>query len=402
VTPPIFPLKNRIQHYAWGSHTALAALRGDAAKSAEPEAELWMGAHPSAPSSADIPGGVPLPELIERDPQALLGPAEATFGRRLPFLLKVLAARTPLSLQAHPSPEQARVGFEREEKLGPPLTAKNRNYKDPYPKPELLCALGPFTALVGFREISATRRLLGALSAPSLAPLLELLATEPRARALSNFVEFVLAGPEAERKRIADEVAARCEALATSDAEFAREYAWGARIAALYPGDAGVALALALNLLELSPGQAIYLPAGNLHAYLEGTGVEIMASSDNVLRGGLTPKHVDVAELLRVLDFEAAPPELVRTARNGRELQYLTPAREFALSRIELATEALSVSTRPGPEIVLVTDGHAQVRHGTTSVELRAGASAFVTGDVHAYEVTGEGTLFRATVNVEA
>lgn len=400
MTPAIFPLKNQIQHYAWGSRSALAELSGRPSPSAEPEAELWMGAHPSAPSRA--PDGESLLALLEREPAALLGRSHATFGARLPFLLKLLAANTPLSLQAHPSPEQARAGFEREQAHGPPLGAPDRNYKDPYAKPELLCALSPFTALVGFRELDATRRLLAALDAPSLAPLLRLLAEKPRSEALARFVEFLLSGPAPERQRIAGEVTAGCRALAETPAEFSREYAWGARIAALYPGDAGLALALALNLLELTPGQAVYLPAGNLHAYLEGTGVEIMASSDNVLRGGLTPKHVDVAELLRVLDFEAAPPALVPTTREGRELRYLTPAAEFALSRLELDGEAHALATRGGPEIVLLTDGQAELRHDTTRVPLERGASAFVTGSTLAYSVQGRGTLFRASVNPDS
>jgi mannose-6-phosphate isomerase len=399
VIPAIFPLENRIQHYAWGSRTAIATLAGRPAPSPEPEAELWMGAHPSAPSRG--PGGESLLALIERDPSALLGPSRDRFGARLPFLLKVLAASTPLSLQAHPSPEQARAGYAREEAEGPALSAPNRNYKDPYAKPELLCALGPFTALVGFRELDATRRLLAALDAPSLAPLLRDLAARPRALALSQFLEFLLAGPEPERRRIAEEVGARCRALAQTASEYAREYAWGARIAALYPGDAGVALALALNLLELAPGQAIFLPAGNLHAYLEGTGVEIMASSDNVLRGGLTPKHVDVSELLRVLDFEASPPGIVPTAREGNELRYLTPAPEFALSRLELRGETSSLATH-GPEIVLLTEGSAELGHDGTRLTLGPGASAFVTGTAGSYTLTGTGTLFRAGINPAA
>lgn len=400
MTPAIFALENRIQHYAWGSHTAIAELSGRPSPSREPEAELWMGAHPSAPSRD--PSGESLLALIQREPATLLGGSRERFGERLPFLLKVLAAATPLSLQAHPSPEQARAGYAREETEGPPLTAPNRNYKDPYAKPELLCALGPFTALVGFRELDATRRLLAALEAPSLNALLRALTERPRAEALAHFVELVLAGPPDERRAIADETFAGCRALAETNAEFRREYAWGARIAALYPGDAGVALALALNLLELTPGQAVYLPAGNLHAYLEGTGVEIMASSDNVLRGGLTPKHVDVPELLRVLDFDASPPALVPTTRDGRELRYLTPAPEFALSRLELGGGPLALRTRGGPEIVLLTEGHAELSHGHSRVSLSPGASAFVTGSTRAYDVRGEGTLFRAGINPNA
>jgi len=394
----IFPLENPIKNYAWGSRHSLATICGRSAPTAEPEAELWMGTHPGGPSQ--IASDRNLRELVAADPATTLGPrVRAEFGDGLPFLLKLLAANEPLSLQAHPSLERARAGFDREEAAGVPIGAAFRCYKDRNHKPELLCALTPFHALVGFRDIDATRRLFEAFDAPELEPLLATLRGDT-ATALLAFFQFVISGPPETRAEIARVTLAGCRAKSPGDAEFSREYAWGVRIGELYPGDSGIALALALNLLVLEPGEAIHLPAGNLHAYLEGTGVEIMASSDNVLRGGLTPKHIDVPELLAVLDFHAGPASVVPTEQHGKETLYLTPSREFALSRFELADAPVTVSPVAGPEIVVTTRGTATVRRGDESVSLPAGTSAFFPAVGGDYTLAGPATAFRARVNL--
>lgn len=394
----ILPLDNPIKNYAWGSRHAIATLCGRSAPTVAPEAELWMGTHPGGPSQ--LPGAGNLRELIGAEPAATLGPrVRAEFGDGLPFLLKLLAANEPLSLQAHPSLERAKIGFDREEAAGVPVTAASRSYKDRNHKPELLCALTPFHALVGFREVEATRRLFEAFGARELGPLLEALHLRTE-EALLAFFQIVVIGPAGVRGEIARATLAGCRALADSAGEFAREYAWGVRIGQLYPGDSGIALALALNLLELQPGQAIYLPAGNLHAYLEGTGVEIMASSDNVLRGGLTPKHVDVPELLAVLDFHAGPASLAPTQQHGPETLYLTPSREFALSRFELEDAPATVSPVTGPEIVLATRGAAVVTRGDEQLSLACGTSAFLPASGGDYTLSGPATVFRARVNL--
>lgn len=395
----LYPLHNRIQSYAWGSHRALAELRGAPVPSAEPEAELWMGAHPVACSRAGGAQGPTLLDLVASAPQAMLG--DRVFARygRLPFLMKLLAAAEPLSLQAHPSEAQARAGFEREEAAGLPLTSPIRNYKDPHHKPELLCALTPFTALVGFRPARETAHLFAALGVPDLAHSIDTLRHEPAPVALHALFELVTRSPEEARRELADTTLAACRARRDAVSDFGAELAWAVRMGELYPGDAGIVLALALNLVVLEPGEAVYLPAGNLHAYLEGTGVEIMAASDNVLRGGLTPKHVDAGELLRVLDFHAEPVRLVATETHGAALRYVTPAREFELSRLELTTGELVVDPVNGPEIVVVTRGELTLRRAAESVTLAAGSSVFVPALGGAYTVAGAGTAFRARVN---
>jgi len=396
--PRILPLENPIKHYAWGSRDALAKLCGRPAPSAEPEAELWMGTHPGGPSR--LPNGANLRDFVAADPETTLGGhVRAEFGDSLPFLLKLLAANEPLSLQAHPSLERARAGFDREEAAGVPLGAAFRCYKDRNHKPELLCALTPFHALVGFRPVEATRRLFEAFGAPELAPLLAALGGDT-ASALRSFFEVVVSSPAKTRAALAHVTLAGCRAMAGGSGEFSREYAWGVRIGELYPGDPGIALALALNLLVLEPGEAIYLPAGNLHAYLEGTGVEIMASSDNVLRGGLTPKHVDVTELLAVLDFHAGPASLAATERRGVETRYLTPTREFALSRFDLGDAPVEISAVLGPEIVVATRGNVRLTRGEDELSLASGASAFLPAAGGNYTLSGPATVFRARVNL--
>jgi mannose-6-phosphate isomerase len=397
----LLPLDNPVKSYAWGSRTSLAGIRGVTAPSTSPEAELWMGAHPSAPSLVESNGVAgSLAEAIRARPEPMLGARVlAAYGVRLPFLLKILAAAEPLSLQAHPSAERARYGFDHENSRGVPLDAPQRSYKDPHHKPELICALSPFHALVGFRPIAETRRLLESLAAPALVPLVEALSLVPAERALRTFFGLAVSSSPDFRREIAEATLEACRRQVGQAGGFSRELAWGVRIGELHPGDPGILVALALNLVVLAPGEALFLPAGNLHAYLEGTGVEIMASSDNVLRGGLTTKHVDVPELLDVLDFRAAPASLVPTTTNGSEVSYLTPAPEFALSRIALHGDEATVGPVTGPEILLVTEGSVTVTRGGDTATLAGGASVFVPAEGRALFLRGSGTVFRARVN---
>ncbi|HEX6764641.1 MAG TPA: mannose-6-phosphate isomerase, class I [Polyangiaceae bacterium] len=395
----LLPLTNEIQPYAWGSRESLAKIRGAKAPTEKPEAELWMGAHPGAPSRVEGDERSLL-RLTQDEPDAVLGSdVRARFAGRFPFLLKLLAAAEPLSLQAHPTKQQAEAGFSHEEAAGIPRSAGNRNYKDENHKPELLCALTPFVALVGFRFVPDTVRLFEQLDTDALRTLARALAKEPEADGLRAFLERAMTSDPVWRRTIANETLAACRAARNRAGEFSREIAWGVRIGEKYPGDPGIAVALALNLVELAPGQALYLPAGNLHAYLEGTGVEIMASSDNVLRGGLTPKHVDVPELVRVLDFHSGPAVLVPTETLGAETTYLTPAPEFALSRFELDGKTVEVGSVRGPEIVVVTRGAATISRGTETLSLPSGASAFVPREGGKYALSGKAVVFRARVN---
>jgi mannose-6-phosphate isomerase len=395
-------LENTVQPYAWGSRTAIAELRGDPVPSPGPEAELWMGAHPGAPSHL-VRGGVrlSLAEAIARDPVGALGPrALAEHGPQLPFLLKVLAAEQPLSLQAHPDARQARAGFDREEAAGIPRDSPERSYRDPWPKPELICALGPFDALCGFRPPGEALAVLQALRAPELSPAEERLRGKRGAGGLREAFTWLATLPPGDRGPLARATAAGAERAAAAGGLHADAFAWAVRLAAAYPGDPGVAAALLLRLVHLEAGEALYLPAGSMHAYLRGVGVEVMASSDNVLRGGLTPKHVDVPELLRVLRFGDEPVPRVRPREaGGGERVYPTPARHFELSRIDLSPSGAAFEAAVGgPEILLCTEGAATAEAAGQRLALRRGASAFVPASTGRYALAGQGVVFRAAL----
>lgn len=386
-------LDNTIQPYAWGSRTALATLMGRPSPSPGPEAELWMGAHRIAPSQvrrgAERLG---LDAVLTRDPERELGArCRGVHGDRLPFLLKVLAAAQPLSLQAHPSQEQARAGFAREEAEGVPIDAPTRNYRDENHKPELLCALGPFDALCGFRDPAESLSLFESLQVPALKPVSD--ALRHGDAGLSAAFEHVLRLPNDARDGV---VRATLAACARTEGPFADERAWAVRLGELYPGDAGIICALLLNLVHLEDDDAIFLPAGNLHAYLGGVGVEIMASSDNVLRGGLTPKHVDVDELCAVLEFRSGPIEVLspRDVAEG-EREFFTPTAEFRLSIVELGERELERQP-DGPEILLCIGEHARLAWSDGKLDLRRGEAAFVRGTHPAYRMSGTGRVYRA------
>ena len=396
-------LDNVIQPYAWGSRTALAEMLGQPSPSHSAQAELWMGAHPGGPSRVRRTSAVrTLLEAIQSAPERELGMAVThRFGRDLPFLLKVLAAETPLSLQTHPSLAQAREGHARESALGVPLGAPHRNYKDANHKPELLCALTPFEALCGFRRAPETLALLDSLGLAVLEPLLAPLRASPDARGLARTFEALMTCPREQRGALVDAVVSVCAERSAREVPFREELRQAVRLGELYPGDPGVVGSLLLNLVRLEPGEAIYLPAGNLHAYLRGVGVEIMANSDNVLRGGCTPKHVDVPELLRVLDFRAGPIDVVRgVSADGVEFIYSTSAEEFRLSRLELRPGVSPRPERRGPEILLCTQGRARLSLGAQGVEMPRGTSVFVSAVDGPYTLQGEGVVFRATTGL--
>jgi mannose-6-phosphate isomerase len=391
-------LENSVQEYAWGSRTAIPELLDLPSPADRPQAELWMGAHPRAPSHVVVDGRRErLDELIERFPEEVLGARVASrFGGRLPFLLKVLAAEEPLSIQAHPTAEQARIGFARENAAGVPLDAPARTYRDSSHKPEVLAALSRMWALHGFRAVADAAGLMRRLGVPLLEPLVEALEGSGPRGLLSCVLTMEPAGLARVIRAALDAAPLRVGG-AESD--------WMARLASRYPGDAGVLAPLFLNLVRLEPGQAVYLAAGELHAYLHGTGVELMANSDNVLRGGLTPKHVDVAELLRTLTFRTGggEPLLPRALPSG-EAVFDTPAEEFRLSRITLSTaRSFRCDVPPrdrGVEILLVTEGAAEVdapRAGRR-LALRRGQSCLVAAAAGPWGLAGAGTICRASV----
>ena len=405
VTWPLL-LNGIIRPYAWGSRTFLAGLQGRAVPAPTPEAELWLGVHPGAPatvnlSETDASATTTLTEVIAADPDATLGPRIAErFSNQLPYLLKVLAAAQPLSLQAHPNAAQAQAGFDADERAGIPLTASNRRYQDPRHKPELIVALTPFWALYGFRPLADTLAFLDALAVPALAPYESLLKRLPATEALRACFESLLKAPLSHQTMLANEVARGVtKRLATREAAFRTECEWLRRLADLYPGDIGIAAALFMNVIRLEPMQALYLPAGNLHAYLEGAGIEIMASSDNVLRGGLTPKPIHVAELLRILSFDELPPvPLLAGASSDGEFTYATTADEFQLSRLTCAPGTFIDRVPKGPEILLATEGSIDVTTPGGARHLTSGGAAFISAALKTYRVGGRGTVFRVQV----
>ncbi|MFB8397276.1 mannose-6-phosphate isomerase, class I [Streptomyces yangpuensis] len=383
-------LTNTIRPYAWGSTTALPALLG-VEPTGEPQAELWMGAHPGAPSRVDRGAGErSLAEVIAADPEGELGAATvAKFGPGLPFLFKILAAGAPLSLQVHPDLAQAKAGFEEEERRGIPIDAGHRNYKDPNHKPEMICAITTFDGLCGFRSPQASADLFEGLGVGSLKPYADLLRAHPEEAALREVLTAVLTADRQQMARTVTETAAAA-------AHLGGEYATYAALAHEYPGDPGVLAAMLLNHVRLQPGEALFLGAGVPHAYFDGLGVELLANSDNVLRAGLTPKHVDVPELLKIVRFEPSDPAVMRPEGDGGEEVYEAPIDEFRLSRFLLAPGgAPHVLPDGAPQILLCTGGSAQAGE----LALTPGGSAFVPAD-EKVELSGNGTVFRATVVV--
>jgi mannose-6-phosphate isomerase len=377
-------LRNAVRPYAWGSRTTIAELLGRPVPAPHPEAELWMGAHPGDPSVVVGDDGTErsLLHVVAEDPAGQLGTeAAARWGGRLPFLLKVLAAEEPLSLQAHPSAEQAAAGFAKEEAAGIPRDAAIRNYPDPTAKPELLCALTEFHALAGFRDPQRTVELLDAVRTPGLGPYVDLLAGQPNGEGLRALFTTWITLPQPALDRLEPELLDACVGHIRRHGEFERDCRTILQLGESYPGDAGVLAALLLNNLVLQPGEAIFLPAGNLHAYLHGAGVEILANSDNVLRGGLTPKHVDVPELLRVLDFSCGDMPVLRGERADRRWIYHAPAPEFELSRVEWDPGQDDEVPLAGglPQILVCTRGALCARaDGGSERELRRGQSAWI------------------------
>ncbi|MDR0400956.1 MAG: mannose-6-phosphate isomerase, class I [Treponema sp.] len=400
-----YPLKNPVKHYQWGSPLWIPRMLGMPNPGGEPWAELWMGAHPASPSMLAAEGmEKSLDQFIAADPPRYLG-EEWAESRTLPFLFKFLAASRPLSIQAHPGKEQARQGWLRENEQGVPLDAPERNYRDDNHKPEIICALSPFTALCGFRPPADIRSLVSLFFAnapPSLrngfAPLWRSLAdTEEDSSALRSFFKNLFAIPPDIRTELTNFVLS-----ASLPPNFDREL--GALIrsfAEFYPGDPGILSPLYLNLIHLENGQAIYLPPGILHAYVEGFGVELMANSDNVLRGGLSSKHIDQNELMKVLFFSPFVPELLKAPESAAAsgfsgiFSYPSHCKEFCLSIAESFKGPFPLR---GPAVVAVTRGRLQVSgSGDAEWELKQGESAFIPPESR-LTLGGDYTLYAASL----
>jgi mannose-6-phosphate isomerase len=395
---PPFLLDNPVQDYAWGSRTAIAELLGRPSPGDRPEAELWIGAHPSASSRIIEPPGLgTLEEAIEEEPVSLLGEEVCErFGNELPFLLKVLAAAQPLSIQAHPDRNQARAGWARENEAGIPVDAPHRSYRDPNHKPELVCALTPFVALKGFRPPEEVARRLERIAGDELDREVGRLGRQRSSTALRALFTRLMTLEEDERAAVLPR--ALTEAGREGDDDPA--WAWVERLHQKYPGDVGVLAPLYLQLVTLAPGEALFLSAGELHAYLEGTALELMANSDNVLRGGLTPKNVDLPELLAILSFEPHSPAVLKGHEEGPGQQvYRTEAKEFQLALLSVEHgRPFEPEPGRGVEILLGLAGDCLLRAGDDERPLGRGRAVFVPASTRSYVIEGRGRVARASV----
>ncbi|KNH14497.1 mannose-6-phosphate isomerase [Vibrio lentus] len=392
----IFKLANVIQNYAWGSRIALNALFGFDNPNNEPQAELWMGAHPSGGSHLGALD-VSLADYVAKEPKRVLGDYTATRYGELPYLCKILAADTPLSIQVHPSKRNSELGFERENAQGIELTAANRNYKDPNHKPELVYAISVYKAMNGFRPFADILALLAEVQIPALASEVEAFKLSPNAAGLKSLFTSLLTLEGDKKQQVLAQLSDNYSRIDVSAmAKQALEYS--EYFAKLYPGDNGLLAPLILNIVELQPGEAMFLHAETPHAYVQGTALEVMASSDNVLRAGLTPKHIDVTELVANTRFEPIPPSHLLTEPFKREghFHFPVPVDDFRFDVLE-TTEANKRMFVRSAEIVFCIEGEVTISAHHTHVTLHAGESVFIPCEALEYTCHGKGRLARVS-----
>ncbi|MBL7637470.1 mannose-6-phosphate isomerase [Atlantibacter hermannii] len=383
-------LINSVQNYAWGSKTALTELYGIANPDNLPMAELWMGAHPKSSSKIEGQDGSlhALRDVIDADKSTLLGDAVTTRFGELPFLFKVLCADQPLSIQVHPNKQASEAGFAKENAAGIPLDAAERNYKDPNHKPELVFALTPFLAMNAFREFSDIIALLQPVAGAhtAIAHFLE----KPNAERLSQLFASLL-NMEGEKKSRA--LAVLKAALNSQQGE-----PWQTirTISEFYPDDSGLFSPLLLNVVKLNPGEAMFLFAETPHAYLKGVALEVMANSDNVLRAGLTPKYIDIPELVANVKFtpRAADTLLTTPTRQGNALDFPIPVDDFAFSLHDLTAEPATLSQQSAA-ILFCVEGEATIGKESQTLTLKPGESAFISAADSPVTINGTGRLAR-------
>lgn len=403
----IFILDNTIQKYDWGTKDALAKLLGLKNQEKEPWAELWMGAHPKSPSTAINPHNqekTKLDKLIASNPKAFLGKNIAKkFDNSLPFLLKVLSANKPLSIQAHPSKHKAEKGFAREEFFGIPLDAPERNYKDTNNKPETLVAITPFEALCGFRPIEEIIYYIKLLVPKDWENIAGRLAKNPGKLELSVLFYTFISNKQTNSQLNLDYVKKRCkQILANKETNISDQntFSWILKLMDYYPGDVGCLAPIVLNLLKLHKWEAINLPSSQPHAYLKGTAIEIMANSDNVVRGGLTTKHKDIPEFIACLSFDSLKIEALKgIPQSDAFFVYPSENTEYRISKMELDGQ-LEISGRAdSPEILLCLEGSLNLKSkDATAVTMKQGSSVFITADEESYTLAGKAVLVRADV----
>lgn len=385
----IYRMKNPLQNYAWGSVTAFQELYGITNTENQPMAEIWMGAHPNGCSELiDLEGNtLRLDEYIQQAPEKVLGDAYRAFGE-LPYLFKVLAAASPLSIQVHPDKRSAEIGFAQENQAGIELTAANRNFKDPNHKPELVYALTEYRALNGFREFSDIVQLLDGLSIPALSTEITQFLLNPSAETLQDLFKasLMLSGQSK------SESVELLLAYAKQRPELA--YAEILKLSEHYPDDMGLFAPLLLNVVVLQPGEAMFLYARTPHAYLQGVGLEAMASSDNVLRAGLTPKFIDVDALVQNVDFIEKPAKdiLMQPFAIGPIREYPIPVTDFTFTMVELSHFALESETSTAL-LLFCVEGQAQVSFNGGVLHLQKGESCFVPAAVKTFSVAGDGSM---------
>ncbi|CAH5870313.1 MULTISPECIES: mannose-6-phosphate isomerase [Enterobacter cloacae complex] len=383
-------LINSVQNYAWGSKTALTDLYGIANPNNLPMAELWMGAHPKSSSKIEDASGQArsLRDVIDADKAALLGDKVAQRFGELPFLFKVLCADQPLSIQVHPNKQASEIGFAKENAAGIPLDAAERNYKDPNHKPELVFALTPFLAMNAFREFSEIISLLQPVAGANnaIAHFLE----NPNAEALSQLFASLLNMQGEEKSHALAVLKAALESQQGEPWETIR------LIAQFYPDDSGLFSPLLLNVVKLNPGEAMFLFAETPHAYLQGVALEVMANSDNVLRAGLTPKYIDIPELVANVKFVAKPAAelLTQPVKNGAELDFPIPVEDFAFSLHDLSQTETTIA-QESAAILFCVEGEATLHKGEQRLVLKPGESAFVAANESPVSVSGTGRLAR-------
>lgn len=383
-------LINSVQNYAWGSKTALTDLYGIANPNNLPMAELWMGAHPKSSSKIEDASGQArsLRDVIDADKAALLGDKVAQRFGELPFLFKVLCADQPLSIQVHPNKQASEIGFAKENAAGIPLDAAERNYKDPNHKPELVFALTPFLAMNAFREFSEIISLLQPVAGANnaIAHFLE----NPNAEALSQLFASLLNMQGEEKSHALAVLKAALESQQGEPWETIR------LISEFYPDDSGLFSPLLLNVVKLNPGEAMFLFAETPHAYLQGVALEVMANSDNVLRAGLTPKYIDIPELVANVKFVAKPAAelLTQPVKNGAELDFPIPVEDFAFSLHDLSQTETTIA-QESAAILFCVEGEATLHKGEQHLVLKPGESAFVAANESPVSVSGTGRLAR-------
>lgn len=385
-----------LQHYAWGSVDAIPTALG-AQPTGEPIAEYWLGAHAKAPSTL-VDTSTDLVQELGEHPDQLGSRDRERFGDRLPFLVKLLAADQALSLQAHPTRDQAEAGHADEERRQVPLDAPERTFKDSWPKPEMVVAITPFSTLLGFREPHRTAELFDALGlTQALESVIGPLTQRHGPAALAEVFLDVLS-LDNDRLDLANQTVAAAVQHQHDEGEVGRFARTAVELDAHFPTDRGILGALMLNRLDLQPGQAAVVPPGMLHAHLLGLCLEVQANSDNVLRGGLTSKHIDVDALVQVLSFEPYdPPVLEGDQVAPGLLAYPTGQPEFSLWKVVPSADAdtIELPAEDSARVLLVLEGHLEASTGDTTIELVKGESVFIAAG-ESVRVSGDADAFLA------